>query len=122
MPSRDANRTYHLHLVSDATGETTHAIARACLVQFEGVTVTEHLWPRVLNKARLEKVMQGVEAHPGAVMYTMLDEKMGNALQRECTKLRVPCISVLDGVMEGLSKFLGKPVRGPQPGNPRIGA
>ena len=28
--------TYHMHLVSDATGETVNSVARACLVQFEG--------------------------------------------------------------------------------------
>jgi len=27
---------FHLHLVSDATGDTVHSVARACLVQFEG--------------------------------------------------------------------------------------
>jgi hypothetical protein len=112
VTDKHASRSYHLHLVSDATGETTHAIARACLVQFEGVTVTEHLWPKVLSKARLERVMVGVQAHPGAVMYTMVDEKLSGALERECTRLRVPCISVLNGVMQGLSKFLGTPVRG----------
>jgi len=28
---------HHLHLVSDATGETINSVARACLVQFEGI-------------------------------------------------------------------------------------
>ncbi|MDH5559087.1 MAG: kinase/pyrophosphorylase, partial [Alphaproteobacteria bacterium] len=28
---------FHLHLVSDATGETIHSMARACMSQFEGV-------------------------------------------------------------------------------------
>ncbi|MCM0021520.1 MAG: phosphoenolpyruvate synthase regulatory protein, partial [Tagaea sp.] len=30
-------KRFHLHLVSDATGETLNGIARACLVQFEHV-------------------------------------------------------------------------------------
>jgi len=34
----DETRRFHLHLVSDATGETINAVARACLVQFEGST------------------------------------------------------------------------------------
>ena len=28
-------KTFHLHLVSDATGETINSVMRACLVQFE---------------------------------------------------------------------------------------
>ena len=112
-------RSYHLHLVSDATGETTHSIARACLVQFEGVKVVEHLWPKVLNSARLGRVVAAVEASPGAVIYTMLNEKLSAALRRECTRLRVPCISVLDGVMQGLASYFDAPIKG-QPGRQHL--
>src|SRR5258708_29916432 len=30
-------RVVHIHLVSDATGETIYRVARACLVQFAGI-------------------------------------------------------------------------------------
>ena len=33
MPTQN----FHLHLVSDATGETVQSVARACLVQFEEI-------------------------------------------------------------------------------------
>jgi regulator of PEP synthase PpsR (kinase-PPPase family) len=112
-------KSYHLHLVSDATGETTHSIARACLVQFEGIQVIEHMWPKVLSMPRLEKVMTAIEANPGAVVYTMLNESLSAALVRECTKLRVPCISVLDGVMKGLAGYFGARIRG-QPGRQHV--
>ena len=36
------SRRVHLHLVSDSTGETINAVARACMVQFEGIEVVEH--------------------------------------------------------------------------------
>lgn len=112
-------KVYHLHLVSDATGETTHNIARACLVQFEGIQVVEHMWPKVLSMPRLQKVMTAIEANPGAVVYTMLNESLSAALVRECRKLRVPCISVLDGVMKGLAGYFGARIRG-QPGRQHV--
>jgi len=112
-------KSYHLHLVSDATGETTHNIARACLAQFEGVSVVEHMWPKVLTMPRLERVIAAVESNPGAVVYTMLDETLSAALRRECTRLRVPCISVLDGIMQGLSSYFGARIRG-QPGRQHV--
>ena len=31
-------KRFHLHLVSDSTGETNTAVARACLVQFDPLT------------------------------------------------------------------------------------
>ena len=108
-------KSYHLHLVSDATGETTHSIARACLVQFEGVQVIEHMWPRVRNMPQLEKVVAAIETNPGAVVYTMVNESLSDALRSKCKRLRVPCISVLDGVMQGLASYFGARIRG-QPG------
>ena len=48
-------KTFHLHLVSDATGETVQAVARACLVQFEGALPIEHIWTLVRNQRQLEE-------------------------------------------------------------------
>jgi len=50
----------HLHLVSDATGETINGIARACLTQFENVVVQEHFWSLIRTKRQLDIVMEGV--------------------------------------------------------------
>lgn len=110
-----STRTYHLHLVSDATGETTHNIARACLVQFEGIKVVEHLWPMVRSRTQIEKVLAGIVANPGAVIFTLIDGRVREKLMRECAKQKVPCISVLDGVMHGLADYFGTKIRG-QPG------
>lgn len=110
-----STQSYHLHLVSDATGETTHNIARACLVQFEGINVIEHLWPMVRSKVQIEKVLAGIEAHPGAVIFTLMDDKVRETLLGECVKQGVPCISVLDGVLHGLADYFGTKIRG-QPG------
>ncbi|MDA0238739.1 MAG: kinase/pyrophosphorylase, partial [Proteobacteria bacterium] len=40
---------FHLHLISDSTGETVESVARACLVQFEEIDPIEHLWNMVRN-------------------------------------------------------------------------
>lgn len=110
-----STRSYHLHLVSDATGETTHNIARACLVQFEGIKVIEHLWPMVRTKTQIEKVLAGIEANPGAVIFTLIDGLVRERLMAECASQGVPCISVLDGVMHSLADYFGTKIRG-QPG------
>lgn len=103
---------YHLHLVSDATGETTHGVARACLAQFEGVEVIEHLWPMVRNKSQIDLVLRGIKDHPGAVIYTLVNERVRGALETECSRLKVPCISVLNPVIEGLGKFFQLKISG----------
>lgn len=103
---------YHLHMVSDATGETTHSVARACLVQFEDVEVVEHLWPMVRNKAQVETVLEGIRTHPGAVVFTLVNQRIRDRLYEECSRLNVPCISVLDPVIEGLGRHFNRKMSG----------
>ena len=103
---------YHLHLVSDATGETTHSVARACLVQFEGVEVIEHLWPMVRNKNQVDMMLQGIRDHPGVVIFTLVNQKIRSDLQVLCRSLNLPCVSVLDPVIEGLGRYFNREISG----------
>lgn len=112
---QEKKRPFHLHLVSDATGETTHSIARACLVQFDDVRAIEHLWSDVRNAARLREVVAGIESNPGPVIYTLVDDRISALLTRECVRLKIPCISVLGAIMQGLATYFGSRIRG-QPG------
>jgi len=109
------NSSFHLHLVSDSTGETTYSLARACLVQFENIEVNTQTHSQVLNAAKMQKVVAAIEASPGAVMYTMIDKALSKTLVRECSRIGVPCIDVLDGVISHLQRYFGQTIRG-QPG------
>ncbi|MBI3453035.1 MAG: kinase/pyrophosphorylase [Rhodospirillales bacterium] len=99
-------KRFHIHLVSDATGETINAIARACLVQFENVEPVEHVWSMVRSERQLDKVLAGVGANPGVVLFTLVDEKLRNPLLASCRALNVPCIPVLDPVLAALAGYL----------------
>ena len=46
----------NLHLVSDATGETLNAIARATTVQFEPVEIIHHRWSLIRTRFQLHRV------------------------------------------------------------------
>ena len=106
---------FHLHLVSDATGETLVAVAKAAMVQFEDADPVQHLWALVRNKAQLHHVMEGIEDAPGLVMFTLVDHTMREILQEECRRLQVPCVPVLDPVLAALANYLGTESR-EQPG------
>ena len=108
-------RIFHLHLVSDATGETINSVARACMAQFEGVEVVEHAWTLVRTKGQLDKVLAAIESHPGIVLFTMVNETLRATLQDGCRPLQVPCIPVLDPIIGALASHLGLEARG-QPG------
>ena len=71
---------HHLHLVSDSTGETISTVARACLVQFSGVEPIEHVWSLVRTPGMMTKVMTQIEAHPGPVLYTLVNRELRDQL------------------------------------------
>jgi regulator of PEP synthase PpsR (kinase-PPPase family) len=94
---------YHLHLVSDATGETINSVARACLVQFEGVEPVEHVWSLIRTKGQMVKALKGIEENPGPVLFTLVNEPLRDHLIEGCRDLDVPCIAVLDPVIHRLA-------------------
>jgi [pyruvate, water dikinase]-phosphate phosphotransferase / [pyruvate, water dikinase] kinase len=103
---------FHLHLVSDSTGETVHSVARACLVQFDGAQAVEHVWSMVRTRGQIERVIAGVEANRGVVLFTLVSDTLRGLLQEGCRRIQVPAIPVLDPVIGALASYLGRESRG----------
>ncbi|HRJ60001.1 MAG TPA: pyruvate, water dikinase regulatory protein [Azospirillaceae bacterium] len=101
-------KEFHLHLVSDATGETINSVARACVIQFDQVRPIEHFWNLVRTSHQLDLVLEGIEANPGLVMFTLVDAALRRRLQEFCREQQVPCIPVLDPLINALAAYLGR--------------
>lgn len=101
-------KDFHVHCVSDSTGDTIRIVARACLVQFDGAEPVEHLWPLARTPRAIERVLEYIEANPGPVIFTLVNEKLRTQLMNGCRRLQIPCISVLDPVIAALGTFLGR--------------
>jgi regulator of PEP synthase PpsR (kinase-PPPase family) len=112
---------FHVHLISDSTGETVSTISRACLVQFEGVDVIEHLWPMVRTAGQLHKVLDGVRAEPGLVVFTLVEVNLRVELVDSCRSLGIPCISVLEPFTAAFAAHLGVASKAPRrPGRQHV--
>ncbi|MFC3714431.1 pyruvate, water dikinase regulatory protein [Sphingoaurantiacus capsulatus] len=98
----------HLHLVSDSTGETLEAIAKAGLAQFEDVEPIKHFWPMVRTEGHLNRVMEEIGQRPGVVLYTLVNAGVRARLEFCCRAMGLPAVSALDPVIEGFSKVLGR--------------
>jgi regulator of PEP synthase PpsR (kinase-PPPase family) len=103
---------FHLHLVSDSTGDTVHSVARACLVQFDEAQAIEHVWSMVRTRSQIDRVLAGIETNRGLVLFTMVDDALRQVLHEGCRRLRVPAIPVLDPVIGALTSYLGRQSRG----------
>ena len=106
MPNRSGNY-FHLHLVSDATGETLITIARAAAAQYASVAPIEHIFPLVRTEKQLERVITEIETAPGIVLYTMLDRALADRLEAKCREFSLPCMSILDPVLAMFQSYLG---------------
>jgi regulator of PEP synthase PpsR (kinase-PPPase family) len=98
---------FHLHLVSDATGETLITVARAAAAQYANVSPVEHLYPMVRSKKQLDRVLAEISEAPGLVLYTLLEEDLIQFLERKCRELGVPCMSVLGPILRLFQSYLG---------------
>ena len=107
---------FHLHLVSDSTGETLIAASRAAAAQYQGVASIEHVYPLVRTPAQLERVIVEIENAPGIVLFTLVDPLLSRRLEASCETWGSPCLSVLGPVLTLFQAYLG------QSSTPRAGA
>ncbi|MGC8469303.1 MAG: pyruvate, water dikinase regulatory protein, partial [Acetobacteraceae bacterium] len=98
----------NLHLVSDATGETLNAIARATVVQFEHVHITYHRWSLVRTRFQLHRVVEGIESEPGPVLTTLVERGLFADLLSACQRIGVAVVNVLDPVLAMLQEQIGE--------------
>jgi regulator of PEP synthase PpsR (kinase-PPPase family) len=107
---------FHVHLVSDATGETLNAIARAALAQFEGVVVNEHFYALVRSPRQLQRAIEHIQAEPGLVFFTLVNPELRQELLKACNTLSVPTYDVLGPPIAAMSQFLGGVAETHRPG------
>lgn len=100
--------THHLHLISDSTGGTLDSVVKACLAQFEGVKAEKHYWPLIRSARQMQAVAEGMSRNPGLVLYTLVDPALVEQLEKECTKLSIPTLSILHPVLALMEKFFGQ--------------
>jgi regulator of PEP synthase PpsR (kinase-PPPase family) len=106
LPHRAGN-FFHLHLVSDATGETLLTVARAAAAQYVNVSPVEHIHPLVRSRKQLDRILNELDDAPGIVLYTLLDRELADPLEEKCRALGLPFLSILDPVLQLFQSYLG---------------
>ncbi len=107
---------FHLHMISDSTGETLIAVARAAAAQYTEIRALEHVHSMIRTTAQIDRVVGSLEERPGIVLYTLVDGGLGERLETACRRIGIPCASVLEPVLQMFQAYLGAP------GARRVGA
>lgn len=98
---------FHVHLVSDSTGETLNAMAKAACARFDNVLPIEHIYALIRSRRQLDRVLKEVEAAPGVVIHTIVDKELREALEQGCRDQEIACIAALDPLVSALARYLG---------------
>ena len=98
---------FHIHLVSDSTGETLVAMMKASTAQFRSATALEHLHALVRSEDQLERTLKVVESKPGVVLYTLVNPERRARLEAFCRRRNIPAVSILDPTLSVLGRYLG---------------
>ncbi|MDC7683056.1 kinase/pyrophosphorylase [Asticcacaulis sp. BYS171W] len=98
---------FHVHLVSDSTGETLNALAKAAAARFEGIYPIEHIYVLIRSEKQMERALHEIEAYPGIVLHTLVDADLRLTLETFCRERDIPTIGVLDSVVVAYSRYLG---------------
>lgn len=105
------NHKLDIHLISDATGDTLTALARAAVAQFDESQVAYHRWSLIRSRLQLHRVLEGIEAEPGPVLCSLVDDALRHELDGACARLGVPLLHVLDPLLEMLQAQFGAPAK-----------
>ncbi|MDG1126170.1 MAG: kinase/pyrophosphorylase [Hellea sp.] len=98
---------FHIHLISDSTGETLVAIMKASAAQFRNATALEHLHTLVRSEENLQSTLEEIKNKPGVVLYTLMNPDRRKTLEKFCGRNKIPAISVLDQPISMLGRYLG---------------
>jgi regulator of PEP synthase PpsR (kinase-PPPase family) len=66
----------------------------------------------VRTRSQIERVIAGVEANRGVVLFTLVSDTLRGLLQEGCRRIQAPAIPVLDPVIGALASYLGRESRG----------
>jgi [pyruvate, water dikinase]-phosphate phosphotransferase / [pyruvate, water dikinase] kinase len=100
---------FHLHLISDATGETLLAAGRAASAQYKDARAIEHIYPLIRTEKQLMKVFDDIDQEPGIILYTVVDQKLAHVIDERSAVMGLPCVSVLEPVLAVFQSYLGTP-------------
>ncbi len=57
----------------------------------------------------MKRVLDGIDAEPGIVLYTIIDQRLAAMINDGCSAIGVPCVSVLEPVLTIFQSYLGAP-------------
>ena len=103
------SNTYEIYLVSDSTGETLDRIFLALKAQFNKIIYKKHQFSFIRTGNQVLKIVDVCKKKKNSIiLYTIVDTKLAKFLKTKSEKEKIPCFSVLGGLILSFSKLLNQ--------------
>jgi regulator of PEP synthase PpsR (kinase-PPPase family) len=99
-------RELQIFVVSDGTGETAEAAARAAMTQFASSYRTRS-FGEIRDEAQLERVLAEASERRAVVVFTIVRESLAKLVVARCAALQLRCVDLLGPVLSALEAELG---------------
>jgi regulator of PEP synthase PpsR (kinase-PPPase family) len=94
-----------VYTLSDSSGETAEAVARAALVQFPPGKASIYRMPQIRSTDQLKGLIQQVSAHRAIIAYTLVLPEYQLALEEEAMRYQIPTVDLLGPLISRLASL-----------------
>jgi [pyruvate, water dikinase]-phosphate phosphotransferase / [pyruvate, water dikinase] kinase len=100
-----------LHMISDATGATAKRLVQALEAQFPDQQFEDIVHPRIETVDDLRLAVSRAKGRPAVVVYTLVDQKMREAMRDLCKRARVHYCDLLGHPIDAVARVSGQAAR-----------
>ena len=93
--------------ISDSSGETAEAVARAALVQFQPGRASIYRLPQVRSCQQLAGLVREVSHGNAVIAYTLVLPEYRETLENEASKFNIPTVDLLGPLITRISSLTG---------------
>jgi [pyruvate, water dikinase]-phosphate phosphotransferase / [pyruvate, water dikinase] kinase len=97
---------FYAHLISDSTGGTVSAVARAVFTRFNDVKVKYYTWALIGTERQLERIVNIAKKKTGIIVYTISDPQLLLFLKEKSNKAGIECIDAIEEVTKKVARYL----------------
>ena len=98
---------YQIYLISDSTGETLDRIFLALKAQFNNFNYKTSHFSFTRTENQILKILETCKKQKRTIiLYTIVDNKLSEFLNKETKKNNIPCFGVLGDLIDSFSKLL----------------